>query len=64
MLRAATAHQEGRRRWLLAETAGLVPGDVVLSINGVSGLTNFQVVKQLGEERGWFNLVVMSPRMA
>ena len=48
----------------LAETAGLVPGDVVLSLNGVPGLTNFQVVKQLGEERGWFNLVVMSPRMA
>eukprot|EP00308_Calcidiscus_leptoporus_P024250 CAMPEP_0119366430 /NCGR_PEP_ID=MMETSP1334-20130426/13293_1 /TAXON_ID=127549 /ORGANISM="Calcidiscus leptoporus, Strain RCC1130" /LENGTH=1364 /DNA_ID=CAMNT_0007382635 /DNA_START=58 /DNA_END=4152 /DNA_ORIENTATION=+ len=43
-----------------AETAGLVPGDVVLSVNGISGLSNFQVVEMLRKGMGVFNLVVIS----
>mmetsp|Transcript_4176 Transcript_4176/g.9039 ORF Transcript_4176/g.9039 Transcript_4176/m.9039 type:complete len:1309 (+) Transcript_4176:110-4036(+) len=43
-----------------AETAGLVPGDVVLSVNGISGLSNFQVVEMLRKGMGIFNLVVIS----
>jgi C-terminal processing protease CtpA/Prc len=32
----------------MAETGGLVPGDVVLSVNGISGLSNFQVRRVKG----------------
>mmetsp|Transcript_4561 Transcript_4561/g.15173 ORF Transcript_4561/g.15173 Transcript_4561/m.15173 type:complete len:755 (-) Transcript_4561:104-2368(-) len=44
----------------LAESSGLVPGDVVLSVNGISGLNNFQVVEMLRQGKGVFNLVVFS----
>ena len=44
----------------MAEVAGLVPGDVVLSVNGISGLSNFQVVEMLRKGLGVFNLVVIS----
>ena len=46
----------------MAEVAGLVPGDVVLSVNGISGLSNFQVVEMLRKGHGVFNLVVISGR--
>ena len=46
----------------MAETSGLVPGDVVLSVNGISGLSNFQVVEMLRKGQGVFNLVVISGR--
>lgn len=46
----------------MAETAGLVPGDIVLSVNGVSGLSNFQVVEMLRKGQGVFTLVVISGR--
>ena len=46
----------------MAESAGLVPGDVVLSVNGISGLSNFQVVEMLRKGQGVFNLVVISGR--
>jgi C-terminal processing protease CtpA/Prc len=46
----------------MAETGGLVPGDVVLSVNGISGLSNFQVVEMLRKGQGVFNLVVISGR--
>ena len=36
----------------LAESSGLVPGDVVLSVNGISGLNNFQVVEMLRQGKG------------
>ena len=39
-----------------------VPGDVVLSVNGISGLSNFQVVEMLRKGQGVFNLVVISGR--
>ena len=42
----------------MAEEGGLVAGDVVLSVNGVSGLSNFEVVDMLRRQRGEFNLVV------
>ena len=35
----------------MAEVSGLVPGDIVLSVNGVSGLSNFQVVEMLRKGR-------------
>ena len=44
----------------MAEMAGLVPGDVVLQVNGVSGLSNFQVVEMLRKGQGVFTLVVIS----
>merc|ERR1719217_61647 len=44
----------------MAEMSGLVPGDIVLSVNGVSGLSNFQVVEMLRKGQGVFNLVVIS----
>ena len=44
----------------MAEMAGLVPGDVVLQVNGVSGLSNFQVVEMLRKGHGVFTLVVIS----
>lgn len=44
----------------LAESSGLVPGDVVLSVNGISGLNNFQVVEMLRQGKGVFNLVIFS----
>ena len=44
----------------MAELAGLVPGDIVLSVNGVSGLSNFQVVEMLRKGQGVFTLVVIS----
>ena len=40
----------------------LVPGDIVLSVNGISGLSNFQVVEMLRKGAGEFNLVVISGR--
>jgi C-terminal processing protease CtpA/Prc len=46
----------------MAELAGLVPGDIVLSVNGVSGLSNFQVVEMLRKGQGVFTLVVISGR--
>ena len=46
----------------MAEMSGLVPGDIVLSVNGVSGLSNFQVVEMLRKGHGVFNLVVISGR--
>jgi len=46
----------------MAELSGLVPGDVVLSVNGISGLSNFQVVEMLRKGQGVFNLVVISGR--
>ena len=46
----------------MAEMAGLVPGDIVLSVNGVSGLSNFQVVEMLRKGQGVFTLVVISGR--
>ena len=46
----------------MAESAGLVPGDVVLSVNGISGLSTFQVVEMLRKGHGVFNLVVISGR--
>lgn len=46
----------------MAESAGLVPGDIVLSVNGVSGLSNFQVVEMLRKGQGIFTLVVISGR--
>lgn len=46
----------------MAEAGGLVPGDVVLSVNGISGLSNFQVVEMLRKGQGIFNLVVISGR--
>jgi C-terminal processing protease CtpA/Prc len=46
----------------MAEVGGLVPGDVVLSVNGISGLSNFQVVEMLRKGQGVFNLVVISGR--
>mmetsp|Transcript_24541 Transcript_24541/g.80804 ORF Transcript_24541/g.80804 Transcript_24541/m.80804 type:complete len:1323 (+) Transcript_24541:97-4065(+) len=46
----------------MAECSGLVPGDVVLSVNGISGLSNFQVVEMLRKGQGVFNLVVISGR--
>ena len=46
----------------MAEVAGLVPGDVVLSVNGISGLSNFQVVEMLRKGQGVFTLVVISGR--
>lgn len=46
----------------MAENAGLVPGDIVLSVNGVSGLSNFQVVEMLRKGQGVFTLVVISGR--
>jgi hypothetical protein len=36
---------------------GFPPGDVVLSVNGISGLSNFQVVEMLRKGQGIFNLV-------
>ena len=44
----------------MAEVSGLVPGDIVLSVNGVSGLSNFQVVEMLRKGQGVFTLVVIS----
>ena len=44
------------------DSEGLVPGDVVLSVNGISGLSNFQVVEMLRKGHGVFNLVVISGR--
>ena len=44
----------------MAEMSGLVPGDIVLSVNGVSGLSNFQVVEMLRKGQGVFTLVVIS----
>jgi S1-C subfamily serine protease len=44
----------------MAEISGLVPGDIVLSVNGVSGLSNFQVVEMLRKGQGVFTLVVIS----
>ena len=44
----------------IAEAAGLVPGDVILSVNGISGLSNFQVVEMLRKGQGVFTLVVIS----
>ena len=44
----------------MAEVCGLVPGDIVLSVNGVSGLSNFQVVEMLRKGQGVFTLVVIS----
>merc|ERR1712185_398453 len=44
----------------MAELSGLVPGDIVLSVNGVSGLSNFQVVEMLRKGQGVFTLVVIS----
>ena len=38
----------------MAEVSGLVPGDIVLSVNGVSGLSNFQVVEMLRKGQGVF----------
>ena len=46
----------------VAEIAGLVPGDIVISINGVAGLSNFQIVEILREGRGRFDLVVVKGR--
>ena len=46
----------------MAEVAGLVPGDVTLSVNVISGLSNFQVVEMLRKGHGVFNLVVISGR--
>ena len=46
----------------MAELSGLVPGDVVLSVNGISGLSNCQVVEMLRKGSGVFNLVVISGR--
>ena len=46
----------------VAEIAGLVPGDIVTSINGVAGLSNFQVVEILQKGRGRFDLVVVKGR--
>jgi C-terminal processing protease CtpA/Prc len=46
----------------MAEQSGLVPGDIVLSVNGISGLSNFQVVEMLRKGAGVFNLVVISGR--
>jgi myosin-5 len=45
-----------------AKEAGLVPGDIVLSVTGVSGLSNFQVVEMLRKGQGVFTLVVISGR--
>ena len=36
----------------MAEMSGLVPGDIVLSVHGVSGLSNFQVVEMLRAKYG------------
>ena len=47
--------------WPLSHRKG-VPGDVVLSVNGISGLSNFQVVEMLRKGHGVFNLVVISGR--
>ena len=47
----------------MAEVCGLVPGDIVLSVNGVSGLSNFQVVEMLRKGQGVFNLVVIAGRI-
>merc|ERR1719424_1851500 len=44
----------------MAERGGLVPGDIILSVNGVSGLSNFQVVEMLRKGQGVFTLVVIS----
>jgi len=44
----------------MAEMSTLVPGDIVLSVNGVSGLSNFQVVEMLRKGQGVFTLVVIS----
>ena len=46
----------------VAEIAGLVPGDIVISINGVPGLSNFQAVEILRNGRGSFDLVVVKGR--
>jgi len=46
----------------MAEVSGLVPGDIVISVNGISGLSNFQVVEMLRKGAGEFNLVVISGR--
>ena len=47
----------------MAESAGLVPGDVVLSVNGISGLSNAQVVEKLRRAgHGHLKLVVFSGR--
>ena len=35
---------------------------MVLSVNGISGLSNFQVVEMLRKGQGVFNLVVISGR--
>ena len=46
----------------MAEAAGLVPGDVILSVNGITGLSNFQVVEMLRKGQGVFNLIAISGR--
>ena len=48
-----------------AATAGLEEGDVILLVNGFSGLSNVEVVDKLQEETGHIRLVVSRriPRM-
>jgi len=46
----------------MAEKCGLCSGDIVLTVNGIEGLSNFQVVEMLRKGHGMFNLMVISGR--
>ena len=47
----------------IAEISGLAPGDVVVSVNGVRGLSNLLLVEMLRTKAGEFRLVVFSGKL-